>query len=460
MRRISLLTLLILAALAMASPRGAFAFDGHVRLSMGPAWSAGESLWRLTLGAGLRWESLPLGTQGYWFADDVTSDLRLQLQVPVQLRLRTFDGESAGTLRRSEWQGAEDALRVLRIVQLGQPHEPLYLRVGELANVRVGHRSVVDQLRNSVERDRFRWGASGSVVTRRGGVDVLVDSVVDPQVFGARLWLRPAPEEPVLRRLRVGTSLFADPSAPRRLELLPDGRYAVDARGRPRVEEETWAAVAGVEAAWDWWLTPQGGVSTTVDVNTLLGYGAGLHLALVWGATLADRWRTDGRAELRWIGPGYAPAYFGPLYELHRMAWRAIGDGTQRRPRLEWLATEKGAARLGGFGELGLTWEEALRAEVAVWEEQGQGGAGWWLRLETRSVPRVVAALWWVQGEAPRLSDAFAADGTLLLSETRVLLLSPIYVGAYYGRRFEADGEGQYRSQPEYGVMLGAEMGF
>lgn len=405
---------------------------------------------------------LTLSNGSSLYEDGVEGRLRLDFSLPMHWRMTRGEGQPFGRFRRADWDETEDFLGVLRTIEFGKPSQALHLRGGELANVRVGNRSIVDQFRNVVEIDRFRWGLQAATHSSIGGFELLLDSVVDPGVIGGRLYtpaLRPFGLGWFTDSLELGATLVVDPHAPRSLARDQSGRFRIDSHGRLITDTSETVSVLGFDLSAPMELGESFEFRPYLDANTLIGYGSGAHIGARFGGSLMDdRLGLEIRAETILIGQGYAPRYFGPLYQTERMAWRRVGSSTQRLPRLEWLKGADPGFAVGGFGELSLRFSKVFAIELAAWDQQGQGGAGWWTRLTLEPVSSLRLALWWVRGEADSLEEAFVVSETLGLAELTFAWTNWLYTSTFGSLRPVANAEGRYESLPEGGVMVGVQL--
>jgi len=148
-------------------------------------------------------------------ACDVAFDMLLS--APVRLRVIDAQPADAGVLREEDWDEPSDYARIVRHVEYGNPNGPLHARLGELGPLVIGHGSIMNSYFNVVTPDVYEAGLHLNANTRYGGLQLMLDDVLQPTVFGIRGYVRPwgqAAANP-WTRLSIGVSAVAT-SAPRR----------------------------------------------------------------------------------------------------------------------------------------------------------------------------------------------------------------------------------------------------
>lgn len=421
---------------------------------------------RLSVAASYGNDSLFVLDREGWTERATPMPFRLHAWLPLHLAL---DGDDSGRLRRAEWDEPGDFLRLARVVQLGPVHGPLYVRAGELANVRVGHGSIVDHFLNTLHLDHFHWGLHTSVDTARMGGEVLVDSVTEPSVLGARLFVRPLgfgnSDAEAARRWAVGASAFSDVRAPTRLVVDEAGLYTVDDRGRLDVAERGHATVIGIDTEYALVRSDRLGVTPYVDANHHLSIGSGLHAGLFADLSLTPALTVFAKAEYRRLGRNYVPMFFGPLHRIERYAWqppRGAGpeDPTQRLPRLRWLQTGDLAARNGGLVEGGIQAGRHLRLLVSWEDADAPGSAALRARVQVENLGPVTAGVFYARNAVEPGDRLLSLDDALIVSEVRVFPMSWLYLGGELSRRWKITPEGTPSAVDDFAAVVGILFGF
>ena len=168
-----------------------------------------------------------------------TPYLRFQLQPEIDLGkvgfgldvvlLYTFstDKEESTILAENgeTWGGISSIPRFLRYVRYGHLNEPFYVRFGELDYVTIGHGFIMSGYSNY---DRRGLHLSLSTKTKKEGIEMVINDLGAPTVFGGRMFVRPLQKEeggmPILNSLEFGATYLMD-IAPNRIpddELVPE----------------------------------------------------------------------------------------------------------------------------------------------------------------------------------------------------------------------------------------------
>lgn len=451
---------------AVASMPAATSEDGGRVSATLSATKLGED-WYLRLGLGLTWtfSDLTIARQGDWFERDQTWPLRLRFHVPLAFRVADrAPTDNGGAFRTRDWDEPAEYLRILRSVEYGAPYGGVWIRSGELANIRIGHRTIVDNYQNVLDVNRFRWGVAGSLNTLRGGAELLLDDVTRPQLMAARGWVRPvAFTHPGSwwRRLAAGVTIAGDIDAPAQLTTLEDGRYVVDDRGAFDVERADVTGILGLDVELAvvqeerWTLTPYS------DANFHLGRGTGWHLGTFAGVRVTPTIGLDARLEYRLLGAGYLPAYFGPLYEVERYAYRPLPGLPTRLPKLQWLRSgAEDRLRPGVAAELGLNVGNLFRLELALQDERGPDNTSVWIYASVPALQVVQFGAWYANTRFDGLDQMFDLDEALATLEARVMLTSWLFLTGQVNRRWLLDSDGAYAPVDDFAVGAGASFGF
>ncbi len=438
--------------------------DRAISVALAAAKIGDDWFARLTLAMVLRFRDITMAPGGRLFDEPVTQDLRLLLSVP--LAYMVFDGgaPTPNRFRRQEWDEVSEYLRVFRIVEYGNPYDPLYFRLGELSNVRIGHRSIVDNYINTLDVDHFQWGLHHNLNTRWGGYEFLLDNVADPELLGTRTYVRPwalAGSDSWWTRLATGVSIFGDTRAPTALQIESTGQYSLDDNGSFIIDEQQGTAILGFDVELALVQTDVFSMTPYTDVNTHIGNGTGWHLGSFFGLQPTDNLVFDARSEFRVLGQGYLPTYFGTLYEVERFAYRAPDESPTRVPKLEWLRLgQEDRVRDGYLTELGVNLGQWLRL-AAAWENyRGRDNSTAWIYATVPASKRVQLGVYYANTRFQGAAELFDFDNALAMLEARVMVLPWLYVTGQVNRRWKLDPDGQYAPVDDFAVGVGASFGF
>jgi hypothetical protein len=257
----------------------------------------------------------------------------------IKLRL------NQGGIREEDYNDFVDILSMARFVQYGieplteLPESDLYVRAGELENVRLGYGQLIGEYRNTISVDHPQVGIAGSRSTNGRMFSGLMSSITQPGVFGLRhsFWPFSTKEGHRLKEALLGITVAGD--------LNPDGFLVnPDAAGVPYVDEESHqnplvAIVPGESAGTLVMASIDLGMPLHFDgfddllvygeLAKISGHGTGLSLGLK-GVKKQGDIEMEGMLEQRLIGKEYLPNYFNSLYPAERVRTTSIdlGDGT------------------------------------------------------------------------------------------------------------------------------------
>ncbi|MFO7780627.1 MAG: FecR family protein [Spirochaetia bacterium] len=94
----------------------------------------------------------------------------------------------------------------LRYLQYGEQRDPLYLKLGNLDNMTLGHGLLMRDYANDVDFPAVRRiGLNGGIDTGGFGFETAVNDLTEPEIFGGRIFLRP-----LQRTAALGFSAVAD----------------------------------------------------------------------------------------------------------------------------------------------------------------------------------------------------------------------------------------------------------
>ena len=150
------------------------------------------------------------------------------------------------------WTAASDFLTDLalkfRFVEFGEQRDPFFIKVGNLNNMVLGHGVLVNNYANDIDFPAVRRiGVNGGIELGRFGLEYLVNDLAEPEIFGARPYMKPFGKD---RRLAIGLSgvMDRDPAGdlPGEPEADPDtGEIPTDLFVDARTADPIMAHVAG-----------------------------------------------------------------------------------------------------------------------------------------------------------------------------------------------------------------------
>lgn len=419
---------------------------------------------RLTLGFQWRIPELTIAREGRLFDEDQTHDLRLSFWAPLSLLLVDREPKGQSRFRDDEWDSAGEFMRILRRIEYGSPYAGVYLRAGELANVNIGHRTILSNYSNSADVDQFEWGMHGAFNTVYGGLELMLDDFTQPEVAGYRLYARPATFVNTAswwRRFAVGTSLVGDFRAPLVLATDETGRYVRTGQGGFDVENVDPTGVIGFDAELAVLRVERGQIVPYTDVNTHLGFGSGWHTGVFFGAKPADIVAIDGRLEYRMLGRNYIPAYFGPLYEVQRYAYRRPGDSPTLVPKLRWLQSgSENSLRHGYVTELGIDIGRAIRISGGWENSTGANNSLGYIQISVPAFRVFQFGAYYANANFDGAKGFFDLGSALAIVEARARIVKWLFVTGQLNRRWYLDSDGEYEPVDDFALGVSAVFGF
>ncbi len=392
--------------------------------------------------------------------------LSLGLRVPLRLRVFDRDPQDAGVLRREDWDTPGDFARVVRFVEYGLRTDPLYGRLGEFNGAVLGHGTIMNRYFNVLFLDHYQLGLNLNVNAHLGGVEFVMDNLLEPQVWGSRVFARPAyliDPTSWWTRYVIGLSLVLDVDAPldfERVSIEQDPATPVEVTddGRLIPSREKVTGVLGIDHALELVRTEEVDFTPYIDINLHLAQSAGLHIGALTNFRPTEGLSLLTRLELRLLGQNHIPAYFGPLYEIEREAF--FGFGGQGQPKLVVLQGLDRGGVAGSYAELTVDVSGLMTLTGAYEDYQGPENASVWLRLQLPKVGPITLAALYQNSGFDDINDVFSLDNTLMLAEARYDLNPFLYLLAQASRQFRLQNDGQYETVTNWQLGAGAAIGF
>jgi len=389
--------------------------------------------------------------------DECRSDLRFRLQVPFRLRLSESNAQSL--LREEDWNEPSDYARVLPRFQFGNKNEALFVQLGELSPVDIGHASIVSEYSNAFSLNTFRPGALAILNTEFGGFELLIDNVFSPDLVAGRVFLRPfgnAKSANYFARLsssfELGLTLAMDYHAPLRLHAL---EKKVDVYGQIRVEEEGIKTIGGIDAEFTIFSNEGVELIPFADLNV-----SKKSLALHYGVDLnvfANEIRFWLRGEGRLFEKNYIPNYFGTTYDIDRYQFSGWGQPFATPKSRASFDTElgKGIRILAG---LSLDPTLAFSIEYAIHNIGHSGNLV--LKMDWQPLQNLFLGLFFLRPNFETFEEIFKANKSVIVSEIRYDFYGPFYAFASYEQKFSLQENGLYSATRDGALGLGVQVLF
>jgi hypothetical protein len=349
-------------------------------------------------------------------------------RLPLRLRLVDRPPRTPSVIRREDWDELSDFARLLAFFQVGHPGEKYFLRIGELPGATLGHGTIINRYFNSVDIDHYQGGIYAYLDPGIVGGEVLLDNFFDPDIFAARVFLRPMNGlrslPYALRKFKVAVSAGADFQAPVRVEEDGrDGAILVDENFRPVIADTSAMPFFGLDLEVPLVSRPHADFVPYIDLNSIDAKGAGVHI----GAFLTLRfdalreWRT--RLEYRYSGAKYEPDYINAFYEIHRVRYR------EDETKLQWLrGGGQGVGRSGFYGETEFRWAGMMNYTLVFANDEGPDNTDMMMKLELPHLGPIRLGLFFARLDFDGFKDFFGANDTVLAASIRYNFLDRFYV--------------------------------
>lgn len=438
--------------------------SGNLGAGIGAARIAEDWYLVITPTLYLQIDGVAITRESQLFDEPQVHPLRMLFDAPIPIRVSDrapVDGGPA--VRRELWDEPSEYARVLRWIEYASPYDGVYFRGGELPNVRIGHRTIIDSYDNAMNSDHYQWGVHHNLNTRYGGFETFVDNVTDPDAMALRLYARPwafINPSSAARRLAFGATLAGDQNAPRQLVLTPQGDLEASDTGDPIVALGEPTGLLGWDVEMQLVASERVSITPYTDVNTHFGVGTGWHVGSFFGFQLTDTIVLDMRAEYRLLGRRYEPAYVGRTYEIERLVYLPVRGETLAVPKLDFVSRQDSRRRNGYYAELGFNFAELVYVSGG-WEDQtGANNNSAWAQLRVPALSVVQFGAYYVNTRFEGAAGLFDLENALAVAEARVSPLPWLYLDGQVRRRWEVSDDGDYSPVNDWSVGAGVSFGF
>jgi len=406
----------------------------------------------------------------------------LGIWVPLRLRVIDEKPDNDGVFRKEDWDEVSDWARILRFVEinLGGKTWRFRGRFGALEGESIGHGTIIGGYYNVIDRAHYQAGLALSGALKWGGAEFMMDNLFGPEIFGARLHVRPTSfftDNKWANKLIVGVSLAGDGSAPTRQ--IPDATNATivgrDGEGNLQVETD-FLTILGVDVEYELVRTKIVELVPYADLNFLVdkSTGVGFHLGFFFNLRVPIpilRPVLLTRMEYRAIGDGYAPRYIDSTYEAQRLSYNAsnaqLVDPTSTLPltKLGWLRSASSGAN-GWLGELYFDFAAGWVRVGGTYEDYtGDDNSALTLALILPKLQIVQAGAYYSNRGFDSITDAFELENAMLRAFVSFKAYGPLYLTASYTRTWALDapppdGDGKYKAQSNWNVGVGVQFNY
>ncbi|HOX42383.1 MAG TPA: hypothetical protein PK668_02240 [Myxococcota bacterium] len=435
------------------------------------------------------------------------------IQAPLRLLMKDNDPENndyGGVLRREDWDEWTDYLKIIRYFRFGHKGELVFLQLGDLPGVTIGHASIVNRYYNNTDLAHFKLGVTLDVNTDYAGVETLLNNAFVSNLIGGRVYLKPFSfwdKDSYLNNFAIGFTAISDYAAP----YCPDFEQQDTAGGpwtpggacmpaaldhdpatfpnvRQRFDEDMNIVLADKKAA-----TVLGGdlefkvlnlewinLTPYVDLNGIIDGGFGFHGGIMTNFNIpVISVGLQTRIEYRWMERGYIPSYFDSFYEIQKFNY-PFKDENGRfgpahsevtdRPKaavVEELAAQEGKGLNGYYAELAINVNDWVVVGGSYDDYDGPYNSNLRMYLTVPAFDFIKFGAYYYRHNFEGAGDAFDFDEkSLFLAEARYQIISFLYVVGQYWRVWRLDEDptsasyGDYVATDDWSIGVGAAYNF
>lgn len=416
---------------------------------------------------------------------DVLKDkpLALHFQAPFSLLLYDVQnkGRQKGSLRKADYDEFGDFLKFISSVQLGRKEDNLYLHVGTLYGISIGHGAVVRRYNANIDPDRTRLGIQFDAYNDLGGFETFVaDLAFQSRVVGALVFAKPFSlfsETLAGKTFSLGGHYTTDLKAPKALQRDNAGIVRTDDAGYPTFSSTT-AQLIGVDMevkpvrlgnAFD--------LKLYIDYSKLVDAGGGFTGGILLRSNLGVRPLLQAfrlRLEAHSFDNNYMPHYFDSLYEMQKLQYFQGEPKGNEPTKFQAITSRRGAPKRSSvYGEASYSWVDRLIVGVGLerlFLQQALYNFLVHVEIPAFEFLRLYAS--YQKFGYRKLGDSFAlaengkslAPDAILASQLRLMLFPILFVNAGLQQSFQWDSArnaGSYKPKLDFlfSIQLGYEFG-
>ena len=412
-----------------------------------------------------------------------TESKKLTLRAEIPLRIlalnRTSDGEAPGAIRAEDYDETGDYLKVIKQIRLGRKEDKLFVNVGRLNGVTVGHGTVMRRYNGNLDPDRTRVGFQLDAYNDYGGFETfMADLALQSRVLGALGFIKPMAlfsDNPIARSLSLGLHYTADLNAPKTLTTAENSlSVATDDYGYPKFKE-TQVGILGADFevkpirlgnAFD--------LKVYGDLSLIANAGNGMTGGILMRSNLgslpylhAFRVRMEGRT----YSNNYIPQYFDGLYEIQKFSFdRGSQSGGQQTKYQTIVEAENTGRHFSVYSEAFYALVDRLVVGGGIESLLDEGLYNLMMHLEVPASSVVQLYFTYYKNFFSDLAKSFArAEGesfsfesdTVLYANMRVMVLPILFMNAGLKQTYQWDenygASGGYN--PTMDFVINAQLG-
>jgi hypothetical protein len=227
-----------------------------------------------------------------------------------------LDFDAHGKLRKENFNEFSDYASVVRYVRYGMERDPLFIKLGALDYVTLGHGSIINTYNNSPSYDARHIGLQLSMNEGKYGFESMYGNFGQAGVVGIRGYVHPllftsVADLPIVGNMEIGATYAGD-----------FDRYArIDAIQNLNPLDVTVGSslnVVGVDIALPIVSGDKGEIDLFADYSKILDFGSGTAVGVIFNLNATVLFSIRSKLERQFNGANYLPSYFNAFYEIER----------------------------------------------------------------------------------------------------------------------------------------------
>ncbi len=339
------------------------------------------------------------------------------------------EGKTTYRIRNADWDDVSDWFKFIKYFRYGYKGDEknkYYLRFGQLANVSLGHGTIVSNYMNYISWYEFKPGIQFDYYSKYGGVETLVDNFIPTELslLGLRAFVRP------LGFFIKDRSYFTD-------NFSIGLSFITDIKAKARKDEEQFEydnykykslSILGLDMEFQVYKNDYIAVIPFIDFNSIIGKGSGIHIGVDTRFHIALSGAYFSlRPEFRGMSDQYEPGYFNSLYEAHKM-------GAQKDFKYSWLENReaKKGVYIEGKYEQYLLNSLLFELKMSYEDYEGDDNSSFLIYASVPFLESYKFSGVYAKSRFGSFSDIFSLDSALLILEGVFTVYDPFNLRLQY----------------------------
>ncbi|MBI3766580.1 MAG: hypothetical protein HY277_08805 [Ignavibacteriales bacterium] len=224
--------------------------------------------------------------------------------------------DSHGTLRKENFNEFSDYASVIRYIRYGRENDQIFVKLGALDYVTIGHGSIISTYNNSPSFDARKIGLESFLNFDKFGVQAMYGNFGQAGVAGLRGYIRPVQfsslaDVPIIGNMEIGATYAGD-----------FDRYAyidtIRALNPLDVGTKSSLNIIGADIGLPIIRGEVANIELFVDYVKILDFGKGTAAGIIFNVHATENLTLQSRLERLFNGDNYLPSYFNSFYEIDR----------------------------------------------------------------------------------------------------------------------------------------------